>query len=342
MATLKKTAKNAVPAKVIEKKIAPKQPKKSKISTINEVASKKIVVSEKISKKPVKAEQVSATIPKAATESKKDQAVASDGFKIILATLFSLIFIVSFVANGFLYYSFVKEKKTVKDDITSSQNKINEVEAKLNNLSIGLDTLSKNQPNAPTPTPTTLQISKPTATSDRWRGPSEARFVWVSYTDFLCPFCSKIHPSLSQINVDFPDVAVVYRNYPLTAIHPTAIKLAEGAECVAKLNGNDSYWKFTDKIFENQQTITPQQLPALATSLGLNGENVKSCMDNNELTSKVAGDSETSGKLLGAAGLGTPTSVIYDTKTDKNLVISGALPYEQLKQSLQDFISKNK
>ena len=86
---------------------------------------------------------------------------------------------------------------------------------------------------------------------DHFRGNKAARLVLVEYSDFECPFCEQFHSTMTQLMAEYgDDIGWVYRNYPL-AFHPNAQKAAEAAECVAKLNGNDTYWQYADSLFSN-------------------------------------------------------------------------------------------
>lgn len=89
----------------------------------------------------------------------------------------------------------------------------------------------------------------PAVTSeDHYVGSPDARVVLVTYTDYECPYCEAWHPTFTQLLADYPEIAGVYRNYPLS-FHPYAQKSAEAAECVAKLGGNDDFWKYTESLF---------------------------------------------------------------------------------------------
>lgn len=92
------------------------------------------------------------------------------------------------------------------------------------------------------------------------RGNKEAKVVIVNYDDFQCPFCSKMHQTL------FPElmksygnqVRVVYKDYPLTSIHPWAMHAAVNANCLASQN-NDAYWEFADYAHANQKAINGEK-----------------------------------------------------------------------------------
>lgn len=92
------------------------------------------------------------------------------------------------------------------------------------------------------------------------RGNKDAKVVIVNYDDFQCPFCSKMHQTL------FPDlmktygsqVKIVYKDYPLTAIHPWAMHAAVDANCLA-LQNSDAYWEFADYAHANQKAINGEK-----------------------------------------------------------------------------------
>lgn len=79
-------------------------------------------------------------------------------------------------------------------------------------------------------------------------GKADARVTIIEYSDFECPFCIRAYPTVQQIMKEYPnDVKIVYKNLPLTNIHPRAQKSAEAAQC-AKDQGK--FWEYHDKMFE--------------------------------------------------------------------------------------------
>ena len=89
---------------------------------------------------------------------------------------------------------------------------------------------------------------------DHRRGAENPTITIFEYSDFECPFCARVHPTLSQIVDEYPNVAWVYRHYPLS-FHPQAMPAAIASECVAIKEGNDAFWEFTDIVFENQDQL---------------------------------------------------------------------------------------
>lgn len=195
------------------------------------------------------------------------------------------------------------------------------------------------QQNQPIPTrPTSIKIKKPD-TSEHWRGNKNVRYVWVEYADYECPFCKSIHPNLVKLLEAYTGkIAWVFRHYPLP-FHTKAQKSGEAAECAVDQAGNDAFWKMTDAIYEKMPTMELADLPNMASQLGLNQTTFKQCLDSGKFEKKVK-DQLNEGSTAGVQA--TPTNVIYDLKTGKNFMIEGALPYEALKQSLDDFLAKNK
>lgn len=199
---------------------------------------------------------------------------------------------------------------------------------------------SPNPQPLPNPQPavaTPVEVSKPNPETDKWYGNKNSRFVWIEYSDFQCPFCQKIHPDLKQLADSNPDLAWVYRHYPLTQIHPFAVKLSEASECIFEKEGADKFWKFSELIFANQKQINSQQAVSdLMQSFNATPSSV-ACFESGELASKVTSQSKEAQDVLGSNGLGTPTGIIYDTQTGKQEVVSGALPLPQLQSSFDNF-----
>lgn len=93
-------------------------------------------------------------------------------------------------------------------------------------------------------------IAAPSA-ADHIVGSPTAPIVMVEYSDFQCPYCKMIHPSLQKIvSESNGQIAWVYRNFPLYQIHPQAEPAANAAECITEQLGNDAFWKYANTIFE--------------------------------------------------------------------------------------------
>ncbi|MCA9351575.1 DsbA family protein [Patescibacteria group bacterium] len=91
--------------------------------------------------------------------------------------------------------------------------------------------------------------------TDHYRGSDDPQITIIEYSDLQCPFCSQVHPTLSRIVDENPNVAWVYRHLPLSSIHPQAMPAAVASECVATNEGNDAFWEFADTVFENQDQL---------------------------------------------------------------------------------------
>jgi len=99
------------------------------------------------------------------------------------------------------------------------------------------------------------------------RGNKDAKVVVVSYDDFECPFCSRMHQTLfPTLFKEYGDrVLFIYKDYPLEEIHPWAVHAAVNANCLAAQNA-DAYWDYADYLHGNQQVITGK---------GRDGQNVE-------------------------------------------------------------------
>jgi len=89
----------------------------------------------------------------------------------------------------------------------------------------------------------------PVTDGDWVRGDRNATITIVEYSDVDCPFCSRFHDSMKQVMAANDDVLWVYRHFPLDQLHPQARFVAEAAECVGSLEGQDAFWSFIDAYF---------------------------------------------------------------------------------------------
>lgn len=89
---------------------------------------------------------------------------------------------------------------------------------------------------------------------DHVDGNKDAKVVLIEYGDFQCPGCGKAHPIVKSVMEKYGDnVAFVFRNFPLTSIHPNARAAAAAAEAAGLEGGKEKYWQMHDQLYENQQ-----------------------------------------------------------------------------------------
>jgi protein-disulfide isomerase len=102
----------------------------------------------------------------------------------------------------------------------------------------------------------TAQNVRPVDDTDHVQGPAVAPITMIEYSDFECPFCERVHPTLKRVTAEYKDkVRWVYRNFPLVQIHSEAHSAAVAAECAAEIGGNNAFWSMADLLFQNQQQL---------------------------------------------------------------------------------------
>jgi len=102
-------------------------------------------------------------------------------------------------------------------------------------------------------TPLTTEL-RPVSSDDHILGNIDAKIIIVEYSDLECPFCKVFHNTMHQVvEKNNPNVAWVFRHYPIPQLHPKAFHEAEATECAWEQGGNKVFWKYMDKLFE----VTP-------------------------------------------------------------------------------------
>jgi len=160
------------------------------------------------------------------------------------------------------------------------------------------------------------------------KGPATAKVNIVEFSDFQCPFCSRVVDTLHKIEKDYPSqVRVYFRHNPLP-FHPDAPLAAEAA-VAAEAQGK--FWEMHDKMFANQQNIKRPDLEKYAQEIGLDMGKFKEALDKGTGKKRIQDDL----KLAQQIGVqGTPNFYI----DGRNL--QGAQPYEEFKKVIDDEISR--
>lgn len=175
---------------------------------------------------------------------------------------------------------------------------------------------------------TTKAEIRPPAAGDYRVGAQDAPIVIVEYSDFQCPYCNLINPTLRKIvSESNGQIAWVYRHLPLTSMHPEAEPAANASECVGAQLGQEGFWKFADQIFANQQLMNAAYYAQTAKALGADMAAYSQCIAQKTYQYKVTADA-TEAASNGAGG--TPFVVVVNTKTNKTTSFAGALPYAQI------------
>jgi protein-disulfide isomerase len=158
------------------------------------------------------------------------------------------------------------------------------------------------------------------------KGPADAKVNIVTFSDFQCPFCSRVVPTLAQIEKEYgKKVRVFFRHNPLP-FHQDA-PLASEAAIAAEQQGK--FWEMHDKLFANQQNLKRPDLEKYAQELGLDLGKFKAALDSGAGKARIQADMALA-KQVGANG--TPNFYI----DGRNLV--GAQPFEKFKEIIDDEI----
>lgn len=180
-------------------------------------------------------------------------------------------------------------------------------------------------------------MSKIDVTGRPTRGAKNAKVVVVSFDDFECPYCSRMHQALfPEILKEYGDrVTFIYKDYPLSEIHPWAIHAAVDANCLAAQNG-DAYWDFADYIHANKPEVDKERTPearfdAIDKIATLQGQ--KHNLDTTKLQSciKAQNDQAVKASMKEGDDIGvnaTPTLFINGQRID------GLVPLSEIRATL--------
>lgn len=157
---------------------------------------------------------------------------------------------------------------------------------------------------------------------DPRKGKVDAPVQIVTFSDFQCPYCSKVLPTLKQIEETYGEkVSVVFRDFPLP-MHPDAPRAGEAAQCA---NDQGKFWEMHDKLFQNQQALKDDDLKKYGAELGLDTAKYEECLTTNKYKAEVDAD-KGAGEAVGVSG--TPAFFV------NGRFLNGALPFEQFKEAI--------
>jgi len=122
------------------------------------------------------------------------------------------------------------------------------------------------------------------------RGPATAPITIVEFSDFHCPYCRAVQPTLRELLSRYPGkVRLVYRHFPLDSLHPEARRVSEASICAAE---QDRFWQFHDRVYASNPDGSAESLQRLAGEAGLDGAKFANCVASGRASDTVDKDVE--------------------------------------------------
>ena len=162
------------------------------------------------------------------------------------------------------------------------------------------------------------------------KGAANAKVTIVEFSDFQCPYCGRVGPTLARLLEEYPDdVRIVYKHLPLS-FHKQALPAAK-ASMAAERQGK--FWEFHDELFKNQRQLTDERFVEIAKSLGLDTKKFEEDYRSAEVATQVAQDMNEA-RRLGVTG--TPGFFV------NGKFLSGARPYDAFKEAVEEALARGK
>lgn len=155
-------------------------------------------------------------------------------------------------------------------------------------------------------------LALPVGDRDHAQGLADAPVTLVEYGDFECPYCRQAYPIVKEVQSRVgPPLRFVFRNFPLTELHPHAQHAAEAAEAAG---AQGAFWQMHGRLFERQFALEDDNLIEYARELGLNADRVAGELAARTHKARVR-DDFMSGVRSGVNG--TPTFFINGVRHDE-------------------------
>jgi protein-disulfide isomerase len=171
----------------------------------------------------------------------------------------------------------------------------------------------------------------PISSDDPVRGPRDALVTIVVFEDFQCPFCKRAEDTLRDVRAIYGnDVRIAWKNNPLP-FHKDARPAAIAARGVFELGGNDAFWRWHDRAYAQQSSLTQANFDRWARDEGVDVTELRKGIADFRYDGKIDDDIALS-KTLGATG--TPTAFVNGVK------VSGAQPLTSWQRVIDDELAK--
>ncbi len=162
------------------------------------------------------------------------------------------------------------------------------------------------------------------------KGDANASITIVEFSDFECPFCKRVLPTVDQVMKEYQGkVKLAFRHNPLP-FHPKAMPAAAAAAAAHK---QGKFWEMYDKLFSNQQQLSDENFKKWAKELKLDAKKFEKDMKDPAIKKAIEDDSNFA-RSNGAGG--TPSFFI------NGVLLVGAQPYERFKEVIDALLAEKK
>jgi protein-disulfide isomerase len=169
----------------------------------------------------------------------------------------------------------------------------------------------------------------PVGPDDHVQGNEDAAVTLVEYGDYQCPYCGDAYPQLKELQAEFPkDLRFVFRNFPITQLHPNAASAAATAEFAGS---RGHFWEAHDALYENQESLGAPLYVELVSRLGLDPVELRDAIQADAFDEKIRNDFN-GGVRSGVNG--TPSFFLNSVRFDG--------PVEALRDAIAELITAAK
>lgn len=166
--------------------------------------------------------------------------------------------------------------------------------------------------------------------SDPRKGGAEPLVTLVEFSEFQCPYCSKVVPTMDKIAKEYgDDVAILFKNNPL----PFHKEAGPASEAALAANEQGKFWEMHDLLFTKQRELQREKLDGYAQQIGLDMAKYKAAMDSGKYKAKIKADQKLAGEV---SARGTPNTFVNGRQ------VTGARPFADFKKLIDEEIVKAK
>ncbi|HKQ73230.1 MAG TPA: thioredoxin domain-containing protein [Blastocatellia bacterium] len=162
-----------------------------------------------------------------------------------------------------------------------------------------------------------------------FRGGAQAPVTIIEFSDFHCPFCSKVQSTISQVLARYGDkVKLVYRHLPIDQLHPQARRAAEAAACA---NEQGKFWEYHDRLYAAGADSSQEKLKSLAQEAGLDVAVFESCLNAGKQKQAIQKEIDDAARM----GLNATPSFLINGR-----FFSGAAPLEAFVRVIEEELGR--